>query len=287
MVTPEQIRATGEVLIAGGMGGAGVKGLARVVGPTLDEIGAWLANWTADRLVNVGRIGEAASRKPSADAAGVVSPRVAARILEDGSWCSDDVVVEYLGGVLASSKAGGVRDDRGVSWAAVIADLSTYALRLHYVIYASFHESELTDPEELGLRSQDPANLYVAWNPLCDAMDFDPDEEADANSITAHSLTSLHRAGLIGQWYMAPSTNIARHKGWVAPGASGDIEGGIVVTPSYAGIELYQWAIGLPGGGDLPGEFLTLENDPLPGMRLPPFQVRSGSNPDVVAAQDE
>ena len=100
----------------------------RVLGPTADLLGNELADWTERRLTNVGRVVENAAKKlpPDADPEGAVAPRVLARIIADGSFCEDDVGVEYLGGVMASSRSGVSRDDRGATLAALIGRMSTY-----------------------------------------------------------------------------------------------------------------------------------------------------------------
>jgi hypothetical protein len=57
-------------------------------------------------------------------------------VLEQASWAEDDIVVEYLGGVLAGARTDDHRDDRAVVQTALISRLSSYALRLHYLVYA-------------------------------------------------------------------------------------------------------------------------------------------------------
>ncbi len=80
-------------------GGGGV--LRKVVGPAVDEIAEGLRRWTSFRVGNVKRIAEAADRKMTDDDdGGEVHPRIAHRLLEEGSFCDDDLMVEYLGGVL-------------------------------------------------------------------------------------------------------------------------------------------------------------------------------------------
>ncbi|NTW42262.1 MAG: hypothetical protein HGA44_20705, partial [Cellulomonadaceae bacterium] len=105
--------------------------LTRVFGPSADEIGTALARWTAYRVGNVKRIVEGADRK-GGDREGGVSPRVAHRVLEDGSWSDDTVVVDYLSGVLAGSRSLDGRDDRGVVWCTLISGMSALQLRAHY-----------------------------------------------------------------------------------------------------------------------------------------------------------
>ncbi len=105
---PEPITAAvvSKKLLDGGDGTPGL--LKRVLGPPADALGDALARWVEFRTVNVGRVVEIADRKLSArgDQAGEVPIRVGARILEEGSYCDDQVVAEYLGGVLAVGQDG-------------------------------------------------------------------------------------------------------------------------------------------------------------------------------------
>ena len=71
------------------------------------------------------------------EAPGAVPPRVLKGVLEEGSFCEDEVMAEYLGGVLASSRSEVSVDDRGTALLAVISGLSTYQLRTHYTMYTT------------------------------------------------------------------------------------------------------------------------------------------------------
>jgi hypothetical protein len=95
-----------------------VKGLlVRALGPAADEIGTALARWTSFRVGNVERIALATTRlADKRGRSGSAPPRVAHRILGDGSWNDDSVMIEYLSGVLASSLTPAGRDDRAVVW---------------------------------------------------------------------------------------------------------------------------------------------------------------------------
>ena len=48
---------------------------------------------------------------------GGVHPRVAHRILEEGSYVEDEVMLEYLAGILAAARTPDGRDDRGAYYA--------------------------------------------------------------------------------------------------------------------------------------------------------------------------
>ena len=96
-------------------------------------------NLTRRRVENIERIFSNASAKlgDQLNTPGQVPPRVLKTVMNDGSYCEDPVAVEYLGGVLASSRTEHGRDDRGARVAKVVDNLSTYQIRTHYLLYAS------------------------------------------------------------------------------------------------------------------------------------------------------
>ena len=89
------------------------------------------------RIENLKRIFDKAKEKlgDKINEQGAVSPRVLKGIINEGSWSDDFLSVEYFSGVLASSKTGILRDDRGVYFNALISGLSAYQLRMHYLFY--------------------------------------------------------------------------------------------------------------------------------------------------------
>ena len=108
----------------------------RVLGPSADEIGEALRRYTAYRLRNVGRIvSNADAKTDDSEEDVIVNPRVARVLIEEGSYCDDDLMANYLGGVLASSRTRDGRDDRAVTWSRLITDLSALQVRAHYLLY--------------------------------------------------------------------------------------------------------------------------------------------------------
>lgn len=63
------------------------------------------------------------------------SLRVTAQAVDAVAYSDDEMVTEYLSGVIAS--ASGPADDRGVSWTSLISRLSADQLCLHYVLYST------------------------------------------------------------------------------------------------------------------------------------------------------
>jgi hypothetical protein len=121
--------------IFGAIGGAQL--VVKVLGPSAEYLGTNLKQLIEKRQQNTKRILENAEKKlvDKAKEDGQVSPRIVKEVLDEGSFCEDDIAVEYFGGVLASSRTENNRDDRGVVMMRLIGQLSTYQLRTHYMIY--------------------------------------------------------------------------------------------------------------------------------------------------------
>jgi hypothetical protein len=85
--------------------------LQRVLGPAATELGEFLGAWTKIKLRHALRVAERADKRLAAGAvvSGSISSRAAMRIFDEAAYCGDDdeIVVEYLGGLLASSRIRG------------------------------------------------------------------------------------------------------------------------------------------------------------------------------------
>jgi hypothetical protein len=84
--------------------------------PGAKEFGDAFRRAVAFRTQNFGRIKEKADKKAKANnRTGVVHPRVIAFMTEEGSLCDDELMGDYLGGVLAGSRSPDRRDDRAIT----------------------------------------------------------------------------------------------------------------------------------------------------------------------------
>ena len=230
-----------------GLGGYGLYALHKVVGPSLSRIGLVADRWVECRTRNVGRVAEKAARKagPQLELPGGVPARVAARILEDGSYCDDDLMQEYFGGVLAASRTPAGRDDRGARWAGVVSHLSSYEVRLHYLLYREFRSAVVgADFDFEDGNHLHSTQVYIPWSALGAALDWEPGE-APVNEIADHAISGLIREGLLpeGAWACTPDAEAVQ---MLAPSAK---EGGIVIGLTYSGVELFLWAHGHRVGG--------------------------------------
>jgi hypothetical protein len=266
---------------AGSEGAKTISGLlTRALGPSADVLGKALAQYTEFRLRNVGKIvGRSEKKARESGRSGSVHPRVAHRVIEEGSFCDDSVMADYLGGVLAGSRTPSGRDDRAVVWSDLVTGLSAAQIRLHYLLYREW---------AIRLHGRIDLNLGTAGDRRRALMNADLDEVASAlrveeddrepGGLFVHAVIGLVRDDLLDHEYAygprgpnnnpdAPYTNF------------------LAVQPSPAGIELYGWAQGLPGLMPMPfvSEALPFDVDPpLPRLhtfmlpRLPEGDAASG-----------
>ena len=128
---------TGLTILGSAIGGAKV--VEKILGPTADYIGGQLKEWTEKKIKNTANIFKNAEKKlgDKINDEGKVPPKVLKGILEDGAWCEEELQVEYFVGVLASSRSGVSRDDRGAYFVSIISRLSikfkyTISIKIFY-----------------------------------------------------------------------------------------------------------------------------------------------------------
>lgn len=129
---------------------------------------------------------------------GTIHPRVFAGILDSGSWSDDEVSAHYYGGLLASSRSGIARDDRGVAMVEFIKSLSVYELRIHFLCYRAFWEvfrGFKTNPLKEG--DLDAMLIYIPKDEAFGAMEFEDGE--DDQMLFGASLLSLASKWLMGR----------------------------------------------------------------------------------------
>jgi len=262
---------TGLSVLGSAYGGA--KLVEKILGPTAEYIGVGLKDWTEKRVHNVQRIFAKAADKlgDKIEEPGSVPPRVLKEILDEGSFCDNELMAEYFGGVLASSRSGVSRDDRAAHYLKLTTDLSTYQIRFHYVVYATLRQlfvgsgwSPLLNDHNTQMAIYLPLTYMYATMEFCDGE--------PVSEIILHCNTGLDRLKLITHYYGGSAATISHHnkaRGWV------DVhEPGICVGPTAFGAEYWMWAVGL---GATQAELflhegLQLRN--LPEVYIPPGAVR-------------
>jgi hypothetical protein len=215
----------------------------KLLGPTAEYLGENLQHWTKKRVENTKRIFEHCAAKLGSRITepGAVPPRVLKGILQDGSFCDDELMAEYFGGVLASSRTEISRDDRGAAFAALVGRMTTYQIRTHFFFYTVV--KQIFDGEAFQITRQidrQQLETFVEVESYESAMELAEGE--DFFVIMNHALFGLHKESLI-----EPSFSYGSY-----PDTDG--QQGIKFMPSVLGVELLLWAHGL--GNIFPSAFL-------------------------------
>lgn len=239
---PEPITTVGLGAIAAYLG---KDGLQKLLGPTADYLGGELQEFTQKRIENVGRIFRKAEKKlgEEIEQPGKVSPKVLKTVINDGSYCEDDVAIDYFGGILASSRNGIVKDDRGARIGSVLDGMSIYQIHSHYLIYSLikkvFHESGYL----FNMDDRPKMRIFISIENFIASMKLGENEVKQFTVLLDHSLYGLEKDYLIQSFKYGPADYIKKF----FPKAKSD---GILVTPSASGAELYLWGYG-KGNEDL------------------------------------
>lgn len=231
---------TGTITALGGVLGS-AKLVEKILGPSAEYIGEQLKSWTQKKVENLSNIFTNAENKlgDRINEEGSVSPKVLKEVLDEGAWCEERLQTEYFGGVLASSRTGISRDDRGAYFAKLISRLSSYQLRLHYMIYHNIRHLFLGKEFNVGLpEERRKMEIYVSITSYFQSMDFEKEEIDNWNSILIHSIWGLDKDNLISTFSYGGVDHLKDKYSDVK-------EYGFIIQPSQLGIELYLWAYGL------------------------------------------
>ena len=226
--------------------------LTKILGPTAEYIGEEFKNWNKRRVENVLSIFLNAQKKlgDRIEHEGRVPPRVVKGILFEASFCDDPLFHEYFGGILASSRSGRSRDDRGAYFIELINRLSNYQLRAHYIFYhivKNLFDGSVNDPSLS--KNRYGMGVFILGNALIKSMDFDEKEIEIKYPIVDHIMTGLRAQELIGPDYVFESKehiekiiNARTHRIDLSYDIPTEIS--VFFEPSLLGIELFLWAYG-------------------------------------------
>lgn len=221
-----------------------IKLVEKLLGPTADYIGEGIKTWAEKRINNLNNIFTIAIKRLGyrIELEGTVPPKVLKGILYEGSYCDDFLAQEYFGGVLASSRSGISRDDRGASINALISRLSAYQLRTHYIFYHMLKHLFNGTCINVGIgEGREKMQTYVPLDVYVYAMEFDGQENVEV--LWDHIMFGLAKESLIDDFFYSGDKEYIKQFFGKAPGP------GIIFQPSPLGIELFLWAY---GKGDLP-----------------------------------
>jgi hypothetical protein len=145
--------------------------IAKLVGPTFDYLGEGLKSFVEKRQNNVVSIFAKANRKlgDNLNKEGIVSPRVLKRVLDEGSFCEDNLTQEYFAGLLASSRTspddelGG--NDELLPYLSIVEQMSAKDILFHYILYYSFAMNVFRD-EKINLFMSSEVNKRTVCFPV-------------------------------------------------------------------------------------------------------------------------
>lgn len=240
--------------------------IMKLLGPTAEYLGEGLKLWSEVGINNLNRIFKKAIQKTGdkIEQDGTVPPKVLKGVLVDGPFCEDELSAEYFGGVMASSRSGISRDDRGNYLLSLLSSLSTYQIRTHYILYSALRSLFKGARYNIEYDKYDSLKkeVFLPYDSYWTAMEFTEDEYQKINPIVHHIFTGLAKEKLIGEFHYGPVADIQKL-------FAGATSGGIIYTYSSIGIELFLWTHGY---GDCPkfeifNDQLTFEIDQ--GIEIP------------------
>lgn len=258
--------ATGLTVLGTAVGSAKLVG--KLLGPTADYIGMGLKEWTSKRVKNIATIFNVAAKRlgTAVDEPGQVPPKVLRNVLEEGSFCDDELSAEYYGGVLASSRSTISRDDRGSCFLSIVTRLSTYQLRAHYVFYKTY--IDLYCPPDFNLYDglqRNRKGVLMPFEVFHPAMQMN--EKEIETDVSTHVLNGLARESLLARhWAIGHDDYLTR---WMTESVSGC---GVIYAASIVGLELYMWAMGM--GQKAIGQFMNSVDD---RPAIPGIEISAGS----------
>lgn len=210
-----------------------------VFGPSFQYLGDNLKSFVQKRIENtstiIGKTEKNLKNKKELNDSGI-DPLLIKSLIDYGSFCEDDLVQEYLAGLLTTSRIGLNNDNRAYSYSKLLETLSVYQIRSHYIIYTIFHKLFLDMNINLGImENRAKLQTFIPFSQFLPFVLFTNEEKLIANSIIDHSLYGLIRNSLI------EVSLIKGSKEHIAQTAYGKplVEDGIVIQPSMLGIELF------------------------------------------------
>lgn len=212
--------------------------LPRILGPTADYVGTGLKGLTEKGVRNVTKVFSIAAKRlgKSIDKPGQVSPRVFKVILNEAYFCENDLAAEYYGGILASSRTSDMRDDRGAYFASMVARLSTYQIRSHYVLYQCMNyvfKDRRVPLNHMELREQ--ASVFVPLTAYVDSMECGRTE--GMTPYVDHAIVGLINESLLSDYFAEGASRFYRLK--PPCGLENEKAIGLVVAPTRLGVELF------------------------------------------------
>ncbi|KAB1864574.1 hypothetical protein [Microbacterium algeriense] len=148
--------------------------LSRLLGPSADVLGQ---DW-AERLrqKNMARLLSKTEKHAEGKAdPGWAQPRVANAVFEAAQYANDEIVTDYLSGVLASSREPDGGTDDALPWSSLVSRLSALQLRIHYVFYANLRQIVKATEERQRLFHFESREVLLPMREFLPAIGLDAD----------------------------------------------------------------------------------------------------------------
>lgn len=232
--------------------------LTKLLGPTADYLGAEAAGLVEKCNINLDRVFLNAKKKLGnrLEQHGSVSPRILRHVVDDGRFCEDELVAEYYGGLLASSRTIDGKDDSGLTHLSRVKSMSVYQIRLHFFIYFSLARVFHGRPENIASQDErEKLRIFIPFPLFYES--FGVGDDRSFSAAFAHAIHGLHAQGLIYCFSYGPVEHLQKsHKGVKEPG--------FWVEPTFLGAELFLWAMGAESPDGYQFLKLDLSSESLP-----------------------
>lgn len=222
-------------LIAAGVGAYVAKDIIlKVFGPTADYLGQETKGLVEKCNVNISNIIKKAFAKIKHDETDkIVNIRAFKDIVNEGKMIEDDIFADYFAGLLASSRSYDGKDDRAVYYVNLIKSLSSYQIKIHFLVYSKLLESlkeDFFDIRKLSIREN--IKIYVPQNLIQELYRCHSEE---IFLYSTHALSGLSEKSLISKQSIFFSEY--KDKGFLFPG--------IICGPTILGVELFLLVNGM------------------------------------------
>jgi hypothetical protein len=233
------------------------KVLEKVLGPTAEYLGTGIQTFAKKRVENIASIFRRSAQRleGATENEGMpADPLMLRSILDYGSFINDELIQEYLAGLLISSRSDANRDNRSAIWARTVEQMSTYQIRTHYLFYSIIRKLYLGTNANIGLQAiREKHQTYLSL-PLYTENVLEGKEEELFNlvGIVQDTVHGLERLGLIGTNFVFGSIQSVNE---YSHSVKAELPG-IVMQPSVFGAQLF---LGISGSKEGANEILSQE----------------------------
>jgi hypothetical protein len=214
----------------------------KLFGPTASYLGDSLKNTIQKQYENICKIFIIASKKlgDKINMEGGTNPRILRDIIQEGAFVDDEVVAEYFGGILASSKTEDAKDDSGIPYLNIIKSMSSQELLLHCLLYKAVHKEFSASGYRVGNpKNREKMQIFIPYFRL-DKILINRYPHSNIANIIVNAMFRFSQIDLIDNsgWSLADPVEIEKQTGKKVN------THGLYFTPSAIGASLMMWGYG-------------------------------------------